>query len=239
MKDRGSFFQLPLFSGLNMDEITLIAQMASYKRYHRGELIFAAGEKAEALYVLNDGHVKLIYRDSKGRETIIHIYRPDEIFGELLLAEEYRIFSAQAMEGALVSVIPKESFLELLQKIPLLNLNFMIFLSEHIKDLKQELADFGHAGSYERLAKILLKLAREHGAATEGGVLIQLPVTHEILADMIGSSRETVTIYLNQLKKEGLVVVKGRKIIVKIEETRQYLQNIVEKGLKKGEVIQI
>lgn len=233
MKDRGTLFQSPLFSGLTMDEISLVAQMAPYKRFRRDEQIFIAGEKAHALYILNDGHVKLIYRDNKGKETIIHIYGPDEVFGELLLAEEHRIFSAQAMEGALVSLVSKENFLRLLQKIPLLNINFMIYLSEHIKTLKQELADFGHAASFERLIKTLWKLARDHGETTEEGTLIQLPVTHEILADMIGSSRETVTIYLNQLKKEGLVMAKGRKLIMKMEQLQSYLQNIIEKGIKK------
>lgn len=234
MKDRGSLYHSPLFSGITTADIALIAQTVLYKRYRRGEFIFTAGEKAQALYILNDGHVKLLHRDPKGKETIIHIYRPDEVFGELLLAEDYRIFSAQAMEGALVSVISKENFLYLLQKIPVLNINFILFLSEHIKNLKQELADFGHASSLERLAKTLLKLARDHGETAEEGILIHLPVTHEILADMIGSSRETVTIYLNHLKKEGLVIGKGRKIVVKVEETRQYLQNLSEKGIKKG-----
>lgn len=229
MKDRGSLYQSLLFSGLTTAEIALVAQVAPYKRYRRGEFIFVAGEKAQALYVLNDGHVKLLYRDPKGKETIIHIYGPDEVFGELLLAEELRIFSAQAMEGALVSVIPKENFLYLLQKIPRLNLNFMVFLSEHIKVLKQELADFGHTGSYERLAKILLKLAQAHGEKVEEGILIRLPLTHEILSNMISSSRETVTIYLNQLKKEGLVVGKGRKIVVVPEKIQEYLQKTLMK----------
>ena len=150
----------------------------------------------------------------KGTETIVHILKEGAIFGELLLAEEQRAFTAIAGTDALVTVLSKGSLVELLDAIPTVSKNFIRLLSKRLANVEREFGDFGHTWSYNRLAKILLRLCEEHGKETPKGTMIPLPLTHEDLANLIGTTRETVTTQMIRFRRMGLVKRQDRFLIV-------------------------
>ena len=158
--------------------------------------------------------VKLSSVSDKGRETILHILKPDEVFGELLLSEEQRPFTAVSLEDSLVTVIPKESFVELLSAVPSVALNFIRLLSKRLTLVETGLADFGHTWSHHRLARVLLRLSEKYGEEVPSGTLINVRLTHEDLANLIGTSRETVTTQLGKFTRLGLLKREARRIIV-------------------------
>ena len=94
-----------LFQGISKAEVQKISSLCSERRYPRGTSIFSESDPSDSLYIVKNGLVKLISHSEKGTETILHILRPDEIFGELLLSEEKRPFTAIAIEDALVTTI--------------------------------------------------------------------------------------------------------------------------------------
>jgi CRP/FNR family transcriptional regulator, cyclic AMP receptor protein len=203
-----------LFQGTAQRDARKISSLSTEKQFPRGTRIFGEGESADAVYILRRGMVKLSSLSDKGRETILHILKPDEVFGELLLSEQQRAFTAVTLEDSLVTIISKESFVELLATVPTVALTFIRLLSKRLASVERGLAEFGHTWSYHRLARVLLQLAENYGKEVPNGTLINVRLTHEDLANLIGTSRETVTTQLNRFTRMGLLKREARRFIV-------------------------
>jgi CRP-like cAMP-binding protein len=205
---------LDLFRGTAHHDARRISALCTEKWFPRGARIFREGESADAVYVLRKGMVKLSSVSDKGRETILHILKPDEVFGELLLSEEQRAFTAVTLEDSLVTIISKESFVELLWAVPTAALNFIRLLSKRLTLVETGLADFGHTWSHHRLARVLLRLSEKYGEKVAHGTRINVRLTHEDLANLIGTSRETVTTQLRKFTRLGLLKREAKRFVV-------------------------
>ena len=203
-----------LFRGTAHRDARKISALCTDKWFPRGARIFSEGESADAVYVLRRGMVKLSSVSDKGRETILHILKPDEVFGELLLSEEQRPFTAVTLEDSLVTIISKESFAELLLAVPTVALNFIRLLSKRLALVETGRAEFGHTWSHHRLARVLLQLSEKYGEEVPNGTLVNVRLTHEDLANLIGTSRETVTTQLSKFTRLGLLKREARRFIV-------------------------
>jgi len=203
-----------LFQGLSAWEARKISSVCTEKRFQQGATIFSEGDPTDSVYILKSGLVRLISVSEKGRETILHILKPDEVFGELLLCEDRRPFTAIVVEDALVTMIPRRHFLKLLSSVPGLALNFIRVLSRRLAQVEKGLAESSHTWSYHRLAKVLLHLSEQYGEEVPSGTMIKLRLTHEDLANLIGTTRETVTTQLNRFSRMGLLNRQARRLIV-------------------------
>ena len=214
-----------LFEGISEEEARKVARLCSERAYPKGATIYSEGDPSDAVYILKEGLVKIISFSEKGAETILHILKPDEIFGALLLAEQTRPFTAVALEDAVVTIIPRERFLELLSLVPTVALNLIKLLSHRLKKVSRELAEFSHSWSYHRLAKVLLELCEEHGDEVPAGTLITLHLTHEDLANLIGTTRETVTTQVNKFERMGLLKRQDRQFIVNRARLTEFIHS--------------
>jgi CRP-like cAMP-binding protein len=205
---------LELFKGVSDPDVRRIARLCPERRYERGATIFSEGDPADAMFIVREGLVKLVSVSKKGAETILHLLKPDQIFGELFFSEERRAFNAVASTDALVTIIPRKSFEEILVSFPAVTRNFIRLLSRRLVKVEREFAGFGHTWSYQRLGRVLLQLGKEHGIQTPGGTMILLRLTHEDLAKMIGTTRETVTAQISKFKRLGLLKRDGPHFIV-------------------------
>jgi len=203
-----------LFRGTSEREAQKISNLCTEKRFPRGVTIFSEGDPSNSLYILKNGLVKLISLSDKGSEMILHILKSDEIFGELLLSQEKRAFTAVAVEDTVVTAVSRESFLELLSLVPIVAFNFIRLLSKRLAAVEKGLAESGHTSSYHRLAKVLLHLSEKYGEEVSSGTLIKLRLTHEDLANLIGTTRETVTAQLSKFTRMGLLNRQARRFIV-------------------------
>lgn len=214
-----------LFEGLSSQERDRAIGSCIRKRYQRGEAIFSAGDRPEFLYLLEAGHVKLVSLQENGSERILHIFRPGEVFGEILFSVERRPFDAVAVDEARVAIMPRATFTEFLRVSPAWGLNFIRLVSERLFVTEQDLAALSRTWTRPRLVHLLLKLAETLGEPTPQGVLITVPVTHEAIADMIGASRVRVTTTLNQMQREGLLSRQGRLLVVRTEVLKDWLSH--------------
>ena len=203
-----------LFLGLTEEEARKVARRMAENRFPRGEAIFRKDDPSDSLYVLMEGLVKLVAHSEKGTGTILYILRPTDIFGELLLVEERRPFNALAVTDVLADVLSREDFVDLLSSVPRVRLNFIKILSRRLVHVEKGVTEFSHTRSYHRLAKVLLQMCGEYGEETPWGVLLHLTLTHADLADMIGTTRETVTNQLVRFHRMGLVWDHGRHLVV-------------------------
>ena len=195
---------LELFKGVADPDVRRIARLCTERRYGRGATIFSEGDPADAMFIVREGLVKLVSVSKKGAETILHLLKPDQIFGELFFSEERRAFNAVASTNVLVTIIPRKSFEEILVSFPTVARNFIRLQSRRLVKVEREFAGFGHTWSYQRLGIVLLQLGKEHGIQTPEGTRIPLRLTHEDLARLIGTTRETVTAQVSKFKRLGL-----------------------------------
>ena len=205
---------LDLFHGVAQRDARKITSLCTEKWFSRGVTIFQEGESADSLYVLKKGMVRLSFVSDQGRETILRILKPDEVFGELFLSEQKRSFTAIATEDSLVTIISQESFVELLSAVPTVALNFIRLLSKRLATVERGLAEFSHTWSYHRLARVLLQLSEKYGEEVPTGTLINVRLTHEDLANLIGTSRETVTTQLSKFTRMGLLKREAGRFVV-------------------------
>jgi len=212
-----------LWEGLSPDEREQVGRYCPERRFAQGSIIFAPGDLPDALYVLTSGLVTLSHIAEDGQESILRVFGPGDVFGELLLAASTRPFLATALTSCVVTVVPGKTFLHLLSTIPRVGFNFIGVLSRHLVEMALDRGQASHKWSFERLALTLLKLSKAHGEEEKGSTSIALPLTHQILADMIGTSRETVSRHLGRLKRMGLVRQQGRTIFIQ----RAGLQSLV------------
>ena len=203
-----------LFQGISESEALRVARLCADRKYRKGAAIFSRGDPSNALFIVKDGRVRILSLSDKGTETIVHILKEGAVFGELLLSEENRAFTAIAGTDAVVTVLSKGSLVELLASVPTISKNFIRLLSKRLAKVEREFGDFGHTWSYNRLAKILLQLCEEHGKETPKGTVIPLRLTHEDLANLIGTTRETVTTQMIRFRRMGLVKRQDRFLVV-------------------------
>ncbi len=215
-----------LFQGLTEAESRRIEHLCAERRYRKGAAIFSKGDSSDAMYIAKEGVVRLISPSEKGAETILHILKPGEVFGELLLSEDRRPFTAVAYTPATVTVLTRQALLSLLSSIPAFSVNFIRLLSRRLAKVERGIADFGHTWSYQRLGHTLLDLCREHGRETATGTLITLRLTHEDLANLIGTTRETVTNQLLKFRRLGLVRMQDGALLVRRPRLEEYLRNV-------------
>ncbi len=203
-----------LFEGISATDAQRVARLCAERTYRKDATIFSKGDPSNALFIVKTGKVRILSLSDKGAETIVHILKEGEIFGELLLSEEQRAFTAVAGTDVLITVLSKGSLVEILAVLPAVAKNFIRLLSKRLAYVEREFGEFGHTWSYNRLAKVLLRLCEEHGKETPKGTLIPLRLTHEDLANLIGTTRETVTTQMIRFRRKGLVMRQDSFLVV-------------------------
>jgi CRP/FNR family transcriptional regulator len=211
-----------LFQGISETEAERVARLCTERKFRMGATIFSKDDPGNALFIVKSGKVRILSLSDSGAETIVHILKEGAIFGELLLSEEMRFFTAVAGTDAVVTVLPKGSLVELLTSIPTISKNFIRLLSKRLAKVEKEFGDFGHTWSYDRLSKVLLQLCEEHGKETPTGTMIPLRLTHEDLANLIGTTRETVTTQMIRFRRMGLVKSQDRFLVVNKARLKEF-----------------
>ena len=193
------------------------------RRFPRETTIFRQDDEADALCVLRDGIVKIVNLSEAGTDQILHILRPGDIFGELILLPEPRPLTAVAMTDAVVAVLPRTALLELFAVSPAFTLGYLRLLSRRLHEMERAFSALIHAWPHRRLAKELLHLAEDMGDETPKGTRLSLRLTHEVLANLIGASRETVTLLIRKFEETGLLHREGRELFLNRDRLAEYL----------------
>lgn len=214
-----------LFRNVSARDMDRISRLCVDRHYAAKTTIFARGDPGDSLFLLKEGVVKICSVSEKGGETILLILKQDAIFGELLFSEETRCLMAIAGTDVVVTILSRENFREILRSVPSVAENFIRLLSRRLSKVERGFAEFGHTWSYDRLAQVLLQLADEHGIDTPAGTKISLRVTHEDLAKLIGTTRETATTQINRFRRRGFLKREGRFFLVNRARLAEFLRS--------------
>jgi CRP-like cAMP-binding protein len=175
----------------------------------RDETIFSQGDRADSVYFVQSGSVKMSVVSYAGKEGVLAIIGPHGFLGEESLTEQsLRTHTATAMEPSTVLQVEKRSMVRALHAQSDLAEGFMAFLLKRSINLEADLADQLSNDSEKRLARVLLKLAQiSEQAAVPDSTIPRL--SHETLAEMVGTTRSRITHFMNKFRKEGLIEYSG------------------------------
>ncbi len=205
----------PLFAALE-DEAAhaLLAQM-SPTRLDRGDILFREGDPGDTLYVIGEGKVKLGRTSVDGRENLVAILGPGEMFGELSLFDPGpRTMTATAVAETQLMGLTNDGLTGLLSGRPEVAKTLLAALAKRLRRTNEHLADLVFTDVPGRVAKALLDLANRFGRSTEEGVLVAHDLTQEELAQLVGASRETVNKALADFASRGWLKLEARAVLL-------------------------
>lgn len=204
-----------LFERLSPAEMGRLDARASLRTFARGELVFFPGEPAESLLVVARGRIKIKSVTPEGRESILAFIDEGGVFGELALIDPApRVEFAEAVEPSKILAVPRTEIMWLMSRRPDIALGVTKLMGLRLQRVENRLRNILFRSNRQRVVSLLLELLTSHGRADRDGWWINLRLSHQDLANLIGATRETVTATLGHLKREGLIEIRRQQIRV-------------------------
>lgn len=226
MMDRLDFLgKIPYFSGLSELELQVIAQIMTERTYRRGSILFMEGEFGEAVHFVMEGSVKIYKTSEEGREHILYFAHPGDIFAEVILFNEVNYpATALAVEDCRIATIRNEDLEKVLIEHPSMAVAIIKVLNKRLINAQARVKSLALENTHSRTAEILLRLAEERGIKTEEGIELDLNISRQELANMIGTTRETVTRVLTSFKKYNAIDMNRSIIRIKsLDKLREWI----------------
>jgi len=204
-----------LFGVLEADALKPVAERAISRRYRKGSILFVQGEEGERCFAIVSGTVKLSAYNSDGREAVLAVLGPGDVFGELALFDDApRSADATALEDADLLSIDRTGLNEAIASNPEIATALLRVLGRRLRQSNEAFQDIAFFDVPGRVARRLADLADTYGVDVEEGVMIDIFLSQESLAQMVGATRESVNKALALLKRRGLVARAGKRYYV-------------------------
>lgn len=208
-----------LFATLSQDDVDALVARIEVARVRRGQFLFQQGDPGTHLHVVIRGRVKLARRYEDGREALVAVMGPGEQFGELSVFDPGpRTAGAQAVTDCVVAEVAAEDVRAWAGSRPHVGMQLLRVVSRRLRRTNTEMSDLIFVDVPGRLAKQLLDLGRRFGTTTSDGLRVDHGLTQEELAQMLGSSRETVNKALSNFAARGWIRVENRQIVIREPE---------------------
>ena len=208
-----------LLVGMSAETVDRIERMADIMTFNRHQPIYLPGDPGVAVYFIKSGRVRIARISEDGKELTLAILEPGEVFGEIdVLQNTPRNEMAEALEDTVLCQIQRTEFEALLRRTPGLAIRLTKLLGLRLRQIESRVEDLVFRDVPSRLAHLLLKLIRDFGVEDGRGILLRTRLSHRELANLIGSTRETVSLILGEFRREGLVESAGRQIVIRDRE---------------------
>lgn len=208
--------KISLFNALTPSEIKEINPYITKVSFKKKDVIFSEGDPPDWFYIVLNGKVKITKLSQEGKEIILEIISPMDFFGGLAVIKGFPYpANAIAMEDAELLKISRSNLMRILDRFPNLMYCMALQLSDRMKESHEALKNIALERVEARIASLLLKLADKTGKETENGLLIDMKLTKQDIAEMVGTTVETSIRTMSKFKKLGLVSEREGKIIIK------------------------
>lgn len=210
------FRKFSLFAELDDRELASVAAVAKTRRYAKDDVVFHADESGDVFCLIREGEVKVTMISPEGKEIILSMLGPGDFFGEMaLLDDEPRSATVIATTPLEVVTIWRSDFLSILSENFSITKKVLAELSRRLRTASNRIESLATMDVYGRLARFFLDLAREGGKGLDNGYVAVTRPTHQSIANMIGTSRETVSRLIHDLMKQGLLLSEGKTIYLR------------------------
>jgi len=214
--ERARFLRsVPLFEGLDEAHVEALARVTASRRFPRGTTVFFEGDRGESLYIVRSGCVKIYRVAEDGREKTLALLGDGEFFGEMaLLDEEPRSAVAECLEPTTLYILHRNDFRRLLSENASMSLKILRVMSRRLRQTNAQVSDLVFKDVRARVSRALLDLAKRHGVSVESGAKVALKLTHQELANLVGTARETVSRILAEFQDAHYITFEGRYVVV-------------------------
>lgn len=204
-----------VFCRLGANHLGRLSNAKTNRVYQKKQSLYYEGAPAQGIYCLHSGEAKVFKTSSQGKQHILRIAHAGQILGleDVFCRQDYSTSAEMIGEGA-VCFIDRSAVMEIIRINPETAAAVIRELSEEVVASEEERVELAQSTVRERMARLLAVLAESHGAPSRGGVQIQLPLSREEMAEMIGTASETAMRLLKEFRDDHLVQVRGREITI-------------------------
>ena len=215
----GVLRRAPLFDALDDEGARTLRRQMTEVKLSRGEHLFMEGDDGDSLYVVIEGKMKLTRAAADGRENLLSVIGPGEMFGELSLFDPRpRTSSASAVTDAMLASLKHEALTPFLRERPEVSLHMLRALAQRLRRANDVTADLVFTDVPGRVAKQLLQLAQRFGTQEGGAMRVTHDLTQEEIAQLVGASRETVNKALADFAHRGWIRLEGKSVLISDSE---------------------
>jgi CRP-like cAMP-binding protein len=202
---------VPLFSDLSETSLKVITDKMVARSYGKEKMILIEESAGETFFLISEGTVKITRMSDDGREVILAILGEGDFFGEMALLDgEGRSANVVALEDAEVLTLQRSDFLDILERFPKIAIHLLKELTTRIRHSDQQIESLSLSGAEQRIALVLIRLAEEMGQIKEGTVTIEHIPYQQDIANMAGTSRETVSRVYKMLEDKNQIMREGK-----------------------------
>ncbi len=213
--DQWNFKSKSILKSIPQEDYDQLVAHMSIENYKKGEIVFREGAMPSGIFYIQSGKIKKYKADKDGREQIIYVANDGELVGHhAILAEERYSDSAATLENCTIAFIPKEDFLQALQSSKVLSQRLLKSISHEFAVLANSISVFAQRNVRERLAIALIVLREKFKNEHEPQSVIEINISRNDLANMVGTANENVVRILKEFKSLGILYTQGRKIII-------------------------
>jgi CRP/FNR family cyclic AMP-dependent transcriptional regulator len=207
--------KVPLFEGLGDEDLEAIGNVTIPRSFDKDQVIILAEEEGDALFIISTGQVKVSIVSEDGREVILSLLGEGAVFGELALLDgKPRSANVVATEDSEIYMVRRGDFLQLIYKVPEIAIGLLAELASRLRRTDRKIEGLALLDVTSRISETLLQLAADQGTQTDDGILLEGRPTHQQLANMSGTTRETVSRVLKRLETQGYLSVSSRAITI-------------------------
>jgi CRP/FNR family transcriptional regulator/CRP/FNR family cyclic AMP-dependent transcriptional regulator len=214
---------VPLFMGLSAKDLTAICKVMIHKRFNAGEVIVhEEDEEGQTFFIIVSGLVHVTVMTSEGKNAVLATLKRGDFFGEMALLDgEPRSATVIAAQECDVFLLYRKVFVDILQRFPKIAIHLIIEMSNRLRKANRHINTLSMMSVYGRVADVVLRLAKDQGRRVGNMVVIPNRPTHQLIADMAGTSRETVSRILSQLQKKHYIGFDGKNLVI-LDEKKLY-----------------
>ena len=216
----GLLNEVALFDGLSEADMAAIGHATTMTHCVRGQQILTPDDPPDRIHIIKKGRVRVYRVTPDGKQLTLDIHERGTILGDMSLLGQSRLPEAfaDAIDDAVICTITPDQLRQLIERFPTIGVNLIRHLSGRLQSAERELESLAYQRVDQRLARKLLDLARRFGSSTEGGTLIDARLTQQELAEMIGTTRETLAHTLSDFRRRGLLATGQHRVVIRDAE---------------------
>ncbi len=213
--DRSRLTALPAFAGLTRDELQELLQRARVQKLEKGTALFEQGDEANRFFMLADGRLKVTQVTPDGHQVVVRYIGPGDMFGCVAVTgqQSYPGTASAAIDSTVVAWSAVEAS-ELVEKHPKFGAHILRMMSGRVQEAHARMREMATERVERRVARALLRLAREAGRRTEAGIEIAMPLSRQDVAEMTGTTLYTVSRLLSAWEQDGLVEAGRQRVVI-------------------------
>ena len=214
-----------VFSSLKEEELANMSNYFEKVTFKNNDTIFNEGDPSDKSYLVAEGSVKILKHTVMGKDIILEIMSPGDIFGGVAVLDKTPFpASAQAMESTTVIRIGRQNLLKIMEDYPTLKLDIVKYFSNKLRDAHEMLKNIATERVERRIASLLLKLSEKVGTDDGGFRKINFPLTRQEISEMVGTTVETCIRTMSKFQKNGIIKSSDGRILVKVGSLQEYVE---------------